>query len=135
MLSLHDALPSYGEETAAFTSEPCGWIALGEAPAVGAVVTAGFAFDVPVRFAEDHLSVTRATFLAGEAPAVPLIALRAVLDGGLSPRRPDDDGLLLAAGAARRRATRADEARLRHEERRDATTRRAVGGASLGESV
>src|SRR3546814_8684127 len=37
-----------GEETAAFTIAPGGWIALGEAPAVGAVVTAGFAFDVPV---------------------------------------------------------------------------------------
>src|SRR3546814_13039717 len=40
-----------GEETAAFTIEPGGWSALGEAPAVGAVVTAGFAFDVPVRVA------------------------------------------------------------------------------------
>ncbi len=46
------------------------------APAFGAVVTAGFAFDVPVRFAEDRLSVARATFLAGVAASVPLVEVR-----------------------------------------------------------
>ncbi|MCM8729707.1 DUF2460 domain-containing protein [Hephaestia sp. GCM10023244] len=65
-----------GEERTDFAIEPGGWIALDEAPAMGAVLTAGFAFDVPVRFAEDQLSVTRATFLAGEAPSVPLVELR-----------------------------------------------------------
>jgi len=29
-----------------------------------------------VRFAEDRLDVSRATFLAGEAPSVPLIEVR-----------------------------------------------------------
>ena len=48
------------------------------APALGAVVTAGFAFDVPVRFAEDRLSVARATFLAGVAASVPLVEVREV---------------------------------------------------------
>ena len=48
----------------------------GEAPAAGAVVTAGFLFDVPVRFAEDRLEINRATFRAGEAPSVPLIEVR-----------------------------------------------------------
>ncbi|RIA37874.1 uncharacterized protein (TIGR02217 family) [Hephaestia caeni] len=65
-----------GDETTAFTIERGGWIALDAPPATGAAVTAGFAFDVPVRFAEDQLSVTRATFLAGAAPSVPLIELR-----------------------------------------------------------
>nr|MBA2467044.1 DUF2460 domain-containing protein [Sphingomonas sp.] len=37
---------------------------------------AGFLFDVPVRFADDRLEVNRATFLAGEAPSVPLIEIR-----------------------------------------------------------
>ena len=46
------------------------------APAAGAAVTAGFRFDVPVRFAEDRLEVNRASFLAGEAPSVPLIEVR-----------------------------------------------------------
>jgi uncharacterized protein (TIGR02217 family) len=40
------------------------------------VVSAGFLFDVPVRFAEDRIEVNRATFLAGEAPSVPLIEVR-----------------------------------------------------------
>ncbi len=45
-------------------------------PANGAVVTADFGFDVPVRFAQDRLSVTRATFLAGAAASVPLVEVR-----------------------------------------------------------
>ncbi|MGN6277184.1 MAG: DUF2460 domain-containing protein [Sphingomonas sp.] len=65
-----------GVETAAFGVEDGGWVAFDAAPGDGAVVTAGFAFDVPVRFAEDSLSVSRATFLAGAAASVPLIELR-----------------------------------------------------------
>ena len=45
-------------------------------PAAGAEIRAGYRFDVPVRFAEDRLSLNRATFLAGEAPSVPLIEIR-----------------------------------------------------------
>lgn len=45
-------------------------------PVAGAAVTAGFMFDVPVRFADDRIEVNRATFLAGEAPSVPLIEVR-----------------------------------------------------------
>ena len=63
-------------ETTAFTLGAGGWIALDHAPAAGAVVTAGFQYDVPVRFAEDRLSVTRATFLAGAVTSVPLIEVR-----------------------------------------------------------
>ncbi|MDG5489133.1 DUF2460 domain-containing protein [Sphingomonas sp. BGYR3] len=65
-----------GAETAAFTVEPGGWVVLDAPPLEGAGVTAGFAFDVPVRFAEDRLSVSRATFRAGVAPSVPMIELR-----------------------------------------------------------
>ena len=53
-----------------------GIVAFDAAPAAGAAITAGFLFDVPVRFAEDMLEVSRATFLAGEAPSVPLIEVR-----------------------------------------------------------
>ena len=42
----------------------------------GAAVTATFDFDVPVRFAEDELTVSRATHLAGAVPSVPLIEVR-----------------------------------------------------------
>ena len=53
-----------------------GVIAFDEAPAPGTLLTAGFRFDVPVRFAEDRLDVNRATFAAGEAPSVPLVEIR-----------------------------------------------------------
>ena len=45
-------------------------------PAKGSKITAGFLFDVPVRFAEDRLDIDLSTFLAGEAVNVPLIEVR-----------------------------------------------------------
>ncbi|MES3153809.1 DUF2460 domain-containing protein [Sphingomonas faeni] len=65
-----------GVLTSAFAVEAGGWVVLDVAPAVGVAVAAGFAFDVPVRFAEDRLSVARATFLAGVATSVPLVEVR-----------------------------------------------------------
>ena len=65
-----------GMATAGFTVSAGGVVTLDDAPARAAVVAASFDFDVPVRFAEDHLSVTRATYLAGAAPSVPLIEVR-----------------------------------------------------------
>lgn len=53
-----------------------GVVAFDEAPEEGAEVTAGFRFDVPVRFAEDRLSLNRATFAAGDIPSVPMIEVR-----------------------------------------------------------
>lgn len=53
-----------------------GLIAFATAPAPGALITAGFRFDVPVRFAQDRLEINRATFSAGEAPSVPLVEIR-----------------------------------------------------------
>ena len=65
-----------GVATAAFGVEAGGWIAFDTPPPAGVAVTASFAFDVPVRFAEDRLSVTRQTFLTGNAASVPLIEVR-----------------------------------------------------------
>lgn len=45
-------------------------------PDAAAEIRAGFLFDVPVRFAEDRLEISRATFLAGEAVTVPLFEVR-----------------------------------------------------------
>jgi uncharacterized protein (TIGR02217 family) len=59
-----------------WTLEDLGEVLFDEAPAAGAAITAGFLFDVPVRFADDRIEVNRATFLAGEAPSVPLIEIR-----------------------------------------------------------
>lgn len=53
-----------------------GVIAFDVAPPSGSILTAGFRFDVPVRFAEDRLEVNRATFAAGDAPSVPLVEIR-----------------------------------------------------------
>jgi uncharacterized protein (TIGR02217 family) len=47
----------------------------GQAPAAGAAVTAGFEFDVPVRFDADRLDIDLSTFEAGDIPAIPLIEI------------------------------------------------------------
>ena len=46
------------------------------APPAGAAVTAGFEFDVPVRFAADRIDVSIAGWRAGELPSVPLVEVR-----------------------------------------------------------
>jgi len=48
----------------------------GAVPAEGATVTAGFEFDVPVRFDIDHLAVGLAAFEAGQIPSIPLVEIR-----------------------------------------------------------
>ena len=48
-----------------------------EAPEVGEIVTAGFEFDVPVRFDTEQLSVSLAAFKAGQIPNIPLIEILA----------------------------------------------------------
>jgi uncharacterized protein (TIGR02217 family) len=40
------------------------------------IISAGYYFDTPVRFQDDRIEVNRATFLAGEAPSVPLVEVR-----------------------------------------------------------
>ncbi len=47
----------------------------GRIPAAGAAVTAGFEFDVPVRFDSDELIVDFEAFSAGAIPAIPLIEI------------------------------------------------------------
>jgi uncharacterized protein (TIGR02217 family) len=47
----------------------------GRAPPAGAIVTAGFLFDVPVRFDTDYLEVDFAAFDAGEIPKIPIIEI------------------------------------------------------------
>lgn len=53
-----------------------GVVRFAAAPAPGAIVRAGFEFDVPVRFAEDSLEIAGAAFAAGEAPSVPVVEIR-----------------------------------------------------------
>lgn len=53
-----------------------GVVTLATAPAEGAAVTAGFLFDVPVRFDADRIDVTLESFDAGRMAAVPLVEIR-----------------------------------------------------------
>lgn len=53
-----------------------GIVTFTSAPGLGAAITAGFEFDVPVRFDTDSLSVNLASFNAGEAPSIPIVELR-----------------------------------------------------------
>ncbi len=48
----------------------------GHAPASGAAVSAGFLFDVPVRFDTDYLEVDLSAFAAGAIPKIPLVEIR-----------------------------------------------------------
>ncbi|WP_136637456.1 DUF2460 domain-containing protein [Pseudooceanicola onchidii] len=53
-----------------------GTVVLTEAPAPEAEVTAGFEFDVPVRFDTDHIAMSVASFQAGDVPSVPVVEVR-----------------------------------------------------------
>ncbi|WP_439532135.1 phage distal tail protein, Rcc01695 family [Polymorphobacter sp.] len=53
-----------------------GFVDFDEPPAAGALVTAGYRFDVPVRFAVDRIDVSIAGWRAGELPSVPLVEVR-----------------------------------------------------------
>ncbi|MCI4589840.1 DUF2460 domain-containing protein [Sphingobium sp. BYY-5] len=64
------------EMTSGWSHAGLGVIVFDVAPAAGVMLTAGFRFDVPVRFAEDRLEISRATFAAGEAVSVPLVEIR-----------------------------------------------------------
>ena len=50
--------------------------AAGHVPAAGAVVTAGFEFDVPVRFDTDYLEIDLSHFEAGQIPNIPIVEIR-----------------------------------------------------------
>ncbi|MFY0621293.1 MAG: DUF2460 domain-containing protein [Pelagimonas sp.] len=53
-----------------------GEITFDVAPAEGAAVTAGFEFDVPVRFDTDRIEVSASGFQAGQVPDVPVVEVR-----------------------------------------------------------
>lgn len=53
-----------------------GIITFAEPVPVGAEITVGFEFDVPVRFDIDRIAVSVASFQAGEVPQIPVIEVR-----------------------------------------------------------
>jgi uncharacterized protein (TIGR02217 family) len=67
------------EEGTAFTCDTATGVVsflAGHIPADGAAVTAGFLFDVPVRFDTDYLEVDLSAFAAGAIPKIPLVEIR-----------------------------------------------------------
>lgn len=66
-----------GAETSAFSlNTTTGLLTLDEIPSSGVQVTAGFEFDVPVRFMNDSISVNVQIYLTGEIPDVSVIEIR-----------------------------------------------------------
>jgi uncharacterized protein (TIGR02217 family) len=55
--------------------ETTGILSFASVPLSGASLTAGFEFDVPVRFDTDHLDVELSSFDAGLIPSIPLIEI------------------------------------------------------------
>src|SRR4051812_658090 len=68
-----------GVESTDFTLDAAAGIVTflaGHIPAVGAAITAGFLFDVPVRFDTDYLEVDLSAFAAGAIPKIPLVEIK-----------------------------------------------------------
>ena len=63
-------------EGADYAIDAAGMVTLAAAPAAGAAITAGFEFDVPVRFDTERIEVNLAAFEAGEIPSIPIIEIR-----------------------------------------------------------
>lgn len=71
------ALDGVEQPDSAFTvDETTGVVTLGLPPGAGVVVTAGFEFDVPVRFDTDQIVTSVASFQAGDVPDVPVLEVR-----------------------------------------------------------
>jgi uncharacterized protein (TIGR02217 family) len=64
-------------ETVHYMVDPAsGVVTFATAPDVGVSVTAGFEFDVPVRFDTDLIQVSVASVQAGDLPSVPVVEVR-----------------------------------------------------------
>jgi uncharacterized protein (TIGR02217 family) len=63
-------------QTNGWTLSDFGILSFATPPSTGAIVTAGYLFDVPVRFEDDALEVSLISYRAGEVRSVPLIEVR-----------------------------------------------------------
>ncbi|MDX5365370.1 MAG: DUF2460 domain-containing protein [Alphaproteobacteria bacterium] len=64
------------EEGVGFTADyTTGLVTFTSPPASGAAITAGFEFDVPVRFDTDYLDINLAAFDAGSLPGIPVVEI------------------------------------------------------------
>jgi uncharacterized protein (TIGR02217 family) len=53
-----------------------GCLTFATAPKAGAKITAGFEFDIPVRFDTDRITASLSSMAAGEIPAIPIVEVR-----------------------------------------------------------
>tara|TARA_R110002072_G_scaffold104999_2_gene229664 strand:- start:216 stop:839 length:624 start_codon:yes stop_codon:yes gene_type:complete len=65
-----------GVEAEASVDHATGLVSFAAPPVTGTGITAGFAFDCPVRFGTDQLDIALDAIGAGAAPSVPLIELK-----------------------------------------------------------
>ena len=73
-IAVGGAILSEGQAYAVYYAK--GTVTLAAAPAAGKRVTAGFEFDVPVRFDTDRIHTSLAGFSAGEIPSIPVVEVR-----------------------------------------------------------
>ncbi len=71
MVAVNGTLQSNGWSLSDF-----GVVSFAVPPPLGALVSAGFHFDVPVRFEEDALEISLASYRAGELRSLPLVEVR-----------------------------------------------------------
>ena len=64
-----------GVEVPMSCDPPTGLLTFATPPPAGALVTAGFVFDVPVRFDTDEIAIDLALFEAGHIPSIPLVEI------------------------------------------------------------
>ncbi len=65
-----------GVETEDFAvDDATGVVTFEDAPAEGAQVTAGYEFDVPVRFDTDRIETSLTAFRAGQIPSIPMVEI------------------------------------------------------------
>ncbi len=64
------------EQTGGWSLGPMGRVLFAAAPSAGAAVSAGYWFDVPVRFEADTLEISLAAFREGVVPSAPLLEVK-----------------------------------------------------------
>lgn len=66
-----------GNEETNWSVDPVtGIVTFDTPPAAGVIVSAGYTFDVPVRFDTDRLEITVSAFEAGSIPDIPIVEIR-----------------------------------------------------------
>jgi len=76
LLAVDGAAQSEGTDFTADTATGVITFDAGSIPGVSAVITAGFEFDVPVRFDTDRLEISLDGFRHGSIPSIPVIEIR-----------------------------------------------------------